>query len=1044
MDALTNSKLIFMIMKNYWMMLVLFFCFLTAFAQEMNVSGTVTGQDGFPLPGVSIIVVGTTNGTQTDFDGHYSIMASTGQVLRFSYIGQKTVERTIGTAPTINIQMEDDAQALDEVVVTGVAGATSRKKLSVTVAKVGGNDIQEVVATSAASALQGKVSGVSVNNLGQPGQGANIILRGSTNFYGSQEPLVILDGVFVENGLQDINVDDIESMEIVKGASASSLYGSRAGNGVIVITTKRGKEGKTEVTLRNEIGFTKLTNFVTTNQSHPYKLASDWQSFAGQYTKFEGVMYPDNFQSILAAAGHPMATIGGRTIDDDGYSDNPYGVYNDFQDLIFKEGLTRTMYGSISQGSSKGNVFFSFEDFDYEGVLKLIEGYQRNSYRLNASYQINDWLKFSTSNLFINVNDSSPVDNDDFYRIIMRLSPDANLLATNPDGQPYYFKPDPWENEIDNPLYSLYNTDIKSTQQRFLGGYNLNVKLTSWLNADLEYTFESDNYRYSDNNKFDSFQDDGSEIGFGYSKGSLYKSSSYSLAQKAQATLNFAKEVGELELKGKLSYLNEDIKYESFYSQGTDYLYPGIPSLDNFDSDNLISGSDFSQTIAQNFFAIGGLVFKDRYILDGLYRKDGSSLFGENYKWNDYYRLSGAYRLSEDFKIPGVDEFKINFAIGTAGQRPGFEWQYEQIEINNGSLDTDRIKGNPDLRPSLTEEMEVGANLSMFNGRLNFEGAYSQQKTSDQFMLVSLFPPANEGKNRQWQNVGDLEANTYEASLNATVISNKNFSWNLGLNFATTENVITKLNAPEQQVGSQDLFLLREGIEFGTMWGRVFVEDLETMTQQLPDGGSITDYVVNSDGVVVLANTIGTSDEAPIIKVDEDDIPVFEEIGNQNADFRAGINSTFKYKNLSLYMLWDWKQGGDVYNKNRQWLTISNRTDIVDQSNKPDSEKKTTIYYGNLYDTNNNNKFWVEDGTFVKLREASLSYRLPKKALDHLDFFNEIKLSLIGRNLLTFSKYTGWDPEVNSYSDDTSQYFSVDYGVYPVQTSYSLSIQLKF
>lgn len=1029
---------------NGLLTLLLAFVVHISYAQDKTISGTVTDSDGLPLPGVNIVVQGTTTGTQTDFDGNYVISASEGDTLLFTYIGQRPASRVVGSGNVVNVQMEADTQALDEVVVTGVAGATSRKKLSVTVAKVGGDDIQEVVATSAASALQGKVSGVSVNNLGQPGAGANIILRGSTNFYGSQEPLVILDGVFVESGLQDINVDDIESMEIVKGASASSLYGSRAGNGVIVITTKRGKEGKTEVTLRNEIGFTKLTNFVTTNQSHPYKLASDWQSFAGQYTKFEGITYPDNFQSVLAAPGHPMATSGGRSIDDDGYSDNPYGVYNDFQDLIFRDGLTRTMYGSVSQGSEKGNVFFSFEDFDYEGVLKLIEGYQRNSYRLNANYQINDWLKFSASNLFVNINDSSPVNNNDFYRIVMRLSPDSNLLATNPDGQPYYFKPDPWENEIDNPLYSLYNTDRTSTQQRFLGGYNLNVKFTSWLNADLEYTFESDNYRYTNNNKYESFQDDGSDIGFGYSKGSLYKSSRNSLAQKAQATLNFAKEVGEFELKGKLSYLNEDIRTESFYSQGTDYLYPGIPSLDNFDSDNLISGSGFSQTIAQNFFAIGGVVFKDRYIVDGLYRRDGSSLFGENYKWNDYYRVSGAYRLSEDFNIPGVDEFKINFAMGTAGQRPGFSWQYEQVAISNGSLSTNRIKGNPNLRPSLTEEMEIGANLSMFNGRLNFEGAYSKQKTSDQFMLVSLFPPANEGKNRQWQNVGDLEADTYEASLNATLVSNENFSWNLGLNFATTKNVITKLNAPEQQVGPEDLFLLREDIEFGTMWGRVFVEDLETMAQQLPTGGSIGDYAVNSDGVVVLANTIGTADEAPIIKVDENDIPVFEEIGNQNADFRAGINSTFRYKNLSLYMLWDWKQGGDVYNKNRQWLTISNRTDIVDQTGKPDEEKKTTIYYGNLYDTNSNNKFWVEDGTFVKLREASISYRMPQTVLDRLDFFNEIKFSLIGRNLLTFSEYAGWDPEVNAFSSDTSQYFSVDYGVYPVQTSYSLSVQLKF
>ncbi len=1025
------------------MTLLLAFVVQISFAQEKTISGTITDQDGLPLPGVNIVVVGTIAGTQSDFDGLYTIKASEGQTLLFTYIGQKDVRRVVGSGNTIDVQMEEDAQALDEVVVTGVAGATSRKKLSVTVAKVGADDIQEVVATSAASALQGKVAGVTVSNLGQPGQGANIILRGSANFYGSQEPLVILDGVFVENGLQDINVDDIESMEIVKGASASSLYGSRAGNGVIVITTKKGQLGKTVVTIRNEVGITKLTNFVTTNQSHQYQLASDWEDYKGQYTKFEGVTYPDNFQSVYANSGS-TSTSGSRIITSNGYADQPYGVYNDFQNQIFKEGLTRTFYTSVASGSENSNVFFSLEDFEYEGVLKEIEGYKRNSYRINADYQINDWLKFNTSNLYVHVDDTQPVNDDDIYRVIMRLSPDANLLAANPDGQPYYYKPDPWDSEIDNPLYDLYATDRTSRQQRFLGSYNFNVMFTSWLNMGLEYSFESDNYRYTNNHKYETYTTDGSEIGFGYSKGSLYKYSSNQLAQKAQATLNFIQEYGDLEIKGKLSYLNENRDFESFYTQGVDYLYPGIVSMDNFDSDTLISGSNAETVTAQNFFAIGGLVYKDRYIFDGLFRRDGSSLFGANHKWNNYYRVSGAYRLSEDFKIPHVDELKLNFALGTAGQRPGYSWQYEQVEISNGSLSTDRIAGNPDLRPSETTEMELGINFSLFNNRLTFEGAYANQKTVDQFMIVSLFSPANSGFNTQWQNVGDLEANTYEASINAHVIKSNNFNWNLGVNYSTTENVITKLNAPEQQVGSQDLFLLREDVEFGTMWGRSFVQDLTTMANQLPTGASINDYAVNSDGVVVERSTIGTIYEAPIIKENEEGTAAFEQIGNQNADFRVGINSTFSYKNFDLYTLWDWKQGGDVYNKNRQWLTISSRSDLVDQAGKPEDEKKASVYYGQLYDTNDNNAFWVEDGSFVKLREASLTYRLPKQTLDKIGFFNEVKFSLIGRNLLTFTDYKGWDPEVNSYDTDTEQYFAVDYGVYPVQTTYTLSIQVKF
>ncbi|MDG1398165.1 MAG: SusC/RagA family TonB-linked outer membrane protein [Polaribacter sp.] len=1023
--------------------LFLAFAVQISFAQQKTISGTVSDETGL-LPGVSVVVKGTNAGVETDLDGKYSIEASEGDVLVFRYLGYSLIEKTIGSANIINVTMKQEANLLDEIVISGVAGATSRKKLSVTVAKVGAEDIQEVVATSAASALQGKVSGVSVGNLGQPGQGANIILRGSTNFYGSQEPLVILDGVFVESGLQDINVDDIQSMEVIKGASASSLYGSRAGNGVIVITTKKGKLGKTEVTFRNEIGFTKLTNFATTNQSHPYQLASDFESLQGQYTSFEGITYPDDFQSVWAASGHPTATAGARIFTENQYADQPYGVYNDFQDIIFREGLTKTTYASVSNGSEQANIFFSFEDFDYEGVFANTEGYARNSYRLNADFQITDWLKVSSSNLFVNLNDNTPGGTDDLYRIIMRLSPDANLTADNPDGQPFYYKPDPWESENNNPLYQIYAADRRSKQQRILGSYNFNIKFASWLNLNLEYSFESDNFRYTSNNKYDTYTTDGSDIGFGYSKGSLLKFSSNNLAQKAQATLNFSKEFGEFDVNAKVSYLNEDIAYENFQASGTDYLYPNLPTLDNFDTGQVVASSDSSQVTAQNFFAIAGLIYKDRYIFDGLYRKDGSSLFGENNRWNDYYRVSAAYRISEDIDVEWLDELKINFALGTAGQRPGFNWQYEQVGISNGVLSTNRIAGNPDLKPSETQEMEFGLNFAILNNRITFEGAYSKQNTTDQFMLVNLFAPANAGKNRQWKNVGDLESETIEAAINASIIRSEDFNWNLGVNFATTSNSITKLNAPEQQVGPSNLFLLREGVEFGSMYGRAFVRDLETMSNQLPAGSDISEYAVNSDGIVVLKNTIGTIYEAPFVKVDEEGVATYEKIGDQNADFRVGINSTFSYKNFDLYMLWDWKQGGDVYNVNRQWLTISNRSDLVDQAGKPDNEKKTTIYYGNLYDTNLNNEFWVEDGTFLKLREASLSYNLPKSALDKIGFFTNAKISLIGRNLFTFTNYKGWDPEVNNFSGDTNQYFSVDYGVYPVQTSYTASIQLKF
>ena len=1010
-----------------------------SFAQQKTITGTVSDDSG-ALPGVSVSIKGTSTGSETDFDGKYTIKATNGQVLVFRYLGYKSIQRTIGSSNIISVQLVQDANVLDEIIVTGVAGATSRKKLSITVASVTAADIEKVPAGSAASALQGKVAGVSVTNLGRPGQGATILLRGGANFYGSQAPLVILDGIFVEGGLGDINVDDIASFEIVKGASASSLYGSRAGNGVIVITTKRGMIGKTQITIRSEVGTSSINRFVKTNQSHGYELASDWESQKGNYTKYDGVTYGANYQGVYAASGD-NAVLGSRTESADGYSDNPYGVYNDFQKAFFKSGLNKTQYASISNGNEKSRVFFSAENYSADGVLSETQGYQRNTIRINADYQFNDKLKFRTSNSFIKINDNSPGGGTDIYRIVSRLSPDAQVNVANPDGQPYYFKPDPWESEIDNPLYELYARDAKAKQQRFLGSYNLNYEFTDYLNLELEYAFENNNYRFTRNSKYQTYTTTGDPVGFGYSEGGLNKSSSLELSQKAQATLNFSKSFGELEVNAKVSYLAEDRKYEQESTTGQNYLYSGLPTFDNFTPANITANSNSETVRATNYFAIAGIIYKDRYIFDALVRRDGSSLFGNNNRWNDYYRASAAYRITQDIEIPGVQELKINIARGTSGQRPGFNWQYEQTGISNGVLNTNRLKGNPDLKPSLTTENEVGLNAA-FLDRFSLEAVYSNQVSSDQFMIVNLFSPANAGKNKQWQNVGDLESNTIEFTLNSKIIKKEDLSWNVGVNFTKTDSNITKLNAPEQQVGPSGLFLLREGIEYGSMYGRNFVTNLTAMAQQLPDGKAISDYSINSDGVVVETATIGTTDETAIIQVDEDGVAVFGKIGNQNADFRVGLTSNLSYKNFDFYLLWDWKKGGDVYNTNGQWTTISERNAIVDQTGKPDSEKKTRVYYGSLYDVNQNNAFWVEDGSFVKLREASISYKVPTDG--SLSFLDELKISAIGRNLLTFTDYKGWDPEIANYDGNTQQYYSVDYGVYPNQTSYSLSVQVKF
>jgi TonB-linked SusC/RagA family outer membrane protein len=1043
-------------MKKRLQVMLTFFMALVVqitFAQDRAITGTVTDADGMPLPGVNVLVKGTTSGTQTNFDGNYSVQASMGDILVFSYIGFETKQEPVEDENVINVTMVVDAAQLEEVVVTGVAGATSRKKLSVTVNKVDSDDLEVIPATSAASALQGKVAGVNITNFGQPGSGSTIQLRGATNLFGGQEPLILVDGVIVEGGIQDINTDDISSFEIVKGASASALYGSRAGNGVIVITTKRGKfnQDGPQVTIRNDVGFSEIPNKIELSKSHYYELADDYESAIGSYTRYAGVDYAADYP------GYGVVGVSGSKIDsDDHYQDNPFGVLHDNQDKFFGTGVDNTSYVSVSNASEFTNLFFSADRTENEGIFKETGGYKRYSARLNADFRINDWLKLRTNNNYIRSNNETPGGSTDGVLFDLALvNPDVDLSANNPDGQPYYFLPDPFNLTTTNPLYPLATNREKATRNRFLGSYNLNINFSDPLNLDVEYAVESTTWNNDDYNPYTAFQTggllNGEDYEFSYSKGDFSKESSYSLSQKAQATLNYVDSFGDLNVAGKLSYLLEDNHYEYYYGYGQDFIYPGVVSLDNFASENTTTSSSVMDERAHNAFAILGLDYMDRYIVDAMYRIDGSSLFGGNERWNNYYRLSGAYRISQDFDISGIQEWKIHAAIGTAGQRPGFNWQYDAIGLTTGALSTNRLKANPDLKPSKTTELEFGTNLEFLN-RFTFEGVYAKAKTEDQFLLVDIFAPVNNGANRQYQNVGTVEFNTLELSLDANVIKQKDLRWDLGVRFNSTENKITELNVNPITVGPGGtntpgvIFRIKEGEEFGAMYGYEFVTSLDQMSQQLPEGGSIADYEINSDGYVIPAGTEGTVDEKPQILLGEDGNRKYGKIGTQTADFNMGFTSNLGYKGFNFYMLWDWKNGGDIYNRQGQWLTRDSRNAIMDMAGVPDNQKKTYDYYQSLYDTNQENKYWVEDGSYVKLREASLFYSFTKDQLSGVanGFFDGMRLGVTGRNLLTFTDYSGWDPEVQRYDSVTQNYYAIDYGVYPVSRSYTLSAQIKF
>lgn len=1028
---------------------LLVFCgFFALQAQTVQITGTVTSaEDGSSVPGASVVVQGTTIGTVADAEGRYSLEVPAGaRTLVFSFIGLKTEEVPIGGRTQIDVQLDTDFFGLEEVIVSGLAADTPRKKLAVSVERVGEERISTVPARSAASALQGKVSGVTViNPSGEPGSSATILVRGATQIAGSQNPLIIVDGGILEGTLADINVNDIESFEVVKGASASALYGSRAGNGVIVITTKRGSrmgEGETTLTVRNEFGRNQLANHYDLSQHHAYELAADWQSY-DSYTRYAGVTYAADY------TGGP-GVDGSRRLKYDQYMDNPYGRIVDHQRDMFPGNNFMTNYVALSGRYTNTNYFASFENFDEGGLLFETGGYRRNSLRFNLDHRISDNLTFNASNLYSRGATNRPGGdskyNGGIFFSLLLSSPDANYFQENPDGQPYLFLFDPWETTTENPLYNLWKKQDENERGRLLGSYNLKWDIADFLNIEGKYSVENSSSNTSEYHPFDTYQRSGDRAT--YSEGYYYKFNSKLFAQTAQTTANLSRQIGDFNTRARLSYLYESQDYESFYAYGNRFSVEGIPSFNAISADDKTAVSYQDRIVSENVFAILYADYRDKYIFDGMFRRDGSSMFGENERFKNYFRVSGAWRISEDITLPGIQELKIRSAYGTSGQRPHlFDMQYEVLSFVGGSPSSKEQLGNKDLKPSRSTEIEAGLNLDFLN-RFSAELVYSETVTEDQFLNVPLASYAG-GWSSQWRNAGTLESKVWEAMLDAQILRTSDVTFNMGLVFDRVRTTITKLDVPAYQTGpegqeGEKVFYIKEGEPFGVIFGNSFVTSLEQMQQQIGDDESITDYTVNSDGYVIEKGTEGTVNEVPFKVLDEDGNNLYSLIGNTTPDFKLGLTSTINYKGLGLYMLWEWKQGGDIYNRSAQWLTRDNRHVMMDQAGKPANEKKTIPYYKAFYDVNNVNSFWVEDGTYVKLRELALYYDVPANNLSGIigGAIKGIRIGLVGRNLLTLTNYSGYDPEVQT--TDLTQHYMYDFMGYPNYRTISGSLEFKF
>ncbi|MFK8104703.1 MAG: SusC/RagA family TonB-linked outer membrane protein [Saprospiraceae bacterium] len=1070
------------------LMLVLFAVGITL--AQRTVTGTITDDGGETLIGANVLEKGTANGTTTEVDGTYSLSVADGATLVISYVGYDDLEVAVDGRSVVDIQMET-GQTLDEVVVTGVAAGTSTKELGFTVGKINEQALQEVPGVDPANALRGKTPGVRVVSAsGNPSSAPEVRLRSSTSISGNQSPLYLMDGIILDGNLSDININDIRSIEIVKGSASSALYGSLAGNGVIQLLSRigSGKAGKTKVIVTNEYGFDQIARDYPLATQHPFQ--NDPQGVRSvDYDNDPSTPEINNFGFLLDAGGN-------RIIDPDKRFDGEYlsGTFDNIGNTITGSPFFSNYIG-LGATEDKFGYYLSFHNLQRGGVVEGLEPYKRRNFRANVTFRPTDKWKISLNSLYATVdgvNVTEQGQGNNLFFGLLTAEPYINLTEKGADGN-FSEKPagyDLQQSNFQNPLYVGGVLDFGFDRKRLIGGVSVSYDVTENLTLSATRSIDrSDNFFFFIEPKDYQNPDPGNNRG-----GAQTENTSETLTEVTAATAQYKMELAEeTDLRLTLSYLLEERSSRFSGASGTSFAALGLRNLGAL-TENLTANSGQTESISENVFLDANLGLMDKFFINGMVRRDGSSLFGENERYQIYGRGSLAYILSEDVKVDFFNLMKLRVSYGISGQRPPFDAQYQTFQANNTGINPVTL-GNPDLKPSRVSELEFGLDTRFANDRYGFSASYAIADVVDDYILVPL--TVGTAFTSQWQNIGEIRGTAIELGLTGRPIDKNGFSIDFSLNWDRITQEITSLGGvpdfTQNTTSAFDLFRVEEGLPYGTMYGNKVITSLDELTVDA-DGnvlnaiknsgvllgeGAFTkdDFMINSDGYVVpkfsaatdadgnvipdvdvdgdgvydpadgdkarRISSVGTGDEQVVYLADEDGATQSVSIGNTNPDWNLGLAVTFKYKGISLYVLIDHQQGGDIYNYTKQLLYFNDRHgDLQDYA----AEGKHTDYSNgssNIYNLASASSHFVEDGTFTKIREISLGYTFNNDQLGRLGkYLSKVKFAVAGRNLFTFTNYSGWDPEVALGNNPTN--FRLDEYSYPNFRTFTGSLTLEF
>jgi TonB-dependent starch-binding outer membrane protein SusC len=970
---------------------------MAVFAQKVTVSGTVIDSQNEPIIGATVMEIGTQNGAATDVDGHFTLSVKPGSMLRITYVGFKTVE--VKASQNMSVGLVEEANTLNEVVAIGY-GSVKRKDVTTAVSSVSTEDLDTRPIVSAVSGMQGKAAGLQITQAnGQPGSSPTVRVRGTTSLNGSNNPLYVVDGVPLTD-IDYLSADDIESIQVLKDASSAAIYGSRAANGVIIITTKQGQKGVAKVALNAHVSANTVRNNQTPLNAQQYKELQD---------EIGLVKLPDNLTD-----------------------------QTDWADEVYRTGIVQDYQLSITNGNDKLRYYISGGYTGESGVLKSSD-FDRYNVRAVIDNDINKWLTINASAAY----------SDYTYKgtgIISGTGSNRGGVITSIINTPTYApvwdpsNPGQYYNNfygvnITSPAENLSRTeDNKTSYNKFLGSGKATITfLPETLTLTSQFTF--DRTQGTTMNFLDPIKTGNGRDNYGTG----YDARSISTVMVWDNILNFKKHFGIHGVDVMVGSSWTGSKYSHNYINGSNYADSDIKTLNGA---NKISwtgtGSSASEWSIMSYFARANYNFRDTYLLTANVRADGSSKLAPGHRWGYFPSFSAAWRMSEEKfmkDIKWIDDLKIRGGWGQTGNQSGLgdysylasyninriQWFGEGYDSNAVPTRSQSTLSNPELTWETTSQTDIGIDLTVLNNRLTFSADYYYKKTTDMLMTVTL-PAGSAAATSLTYNGGDVVNKGWEFSISSKNFVGK-FSWDTDFNISFNRNKLTKLMLTQVYYSAKTTdyvndYVVRNtpGMPLGSFWG--YISDGVD-----PETGELMYRDVNQDGI------ISASDRTYI--------------GDPNPDFTYGLTNTFKWNGLSLSILIQGSYGNDIYNVSKmetqgmydgknQTTAVLNRWQVPGQITsvpKAGFDMKNSTYF-------------LEDGSYLRVKDISLSYDIPRNIISKIHL-TRLMPYVSATNLITLTKYKGMDPEVNQYGNSGAVQ-GIDWGTYPMCRSFVFGLKVEF